>query len=398
MATLNLKKTTQVLKVTAVAVPQPDGAKITKAIISFADTPTQVENITVKDRNIVGRSVDNNVVTLFLDEEDTAAQVFPQGEDFGKGPGPVPGVEGSGNPREEPRKVPRIAPRFVQPVKVTVNIPGVGEVESDTADLGVMSEFVPGKLGKIPYSLYSPKDPEPGVLYPVVMFIPDASVNGDNYMAALVQGIGAVIWAMPEEQAKRPCYVLAIQVPKDVPLTGGGAALDPEIYTIKKILDKVIAENPIDPARVYTTGQSQGCMASCALNILYPDFFAASLLVAGQWDDPKMGTLKDHKFFIGLSAGGPREFPGMNIITADLEANGAKLARIALNYRDGIQENDRIIREQVGDANVVYCVYDKDTIFPDDGKVRAPIMHHNRGWELCYQLEAAREWIFSQHK
>lgn len=381
---------TKIMKVTAVAEPRPDGAKITKAVIVFHGTLPEVSSIEVKDRKVLNRIVDGNTITLVLDEQDQAAEVFPQAPGFGKAPGSQPGGPGQGKPG--------IPSRFVQPVKVIVEIPNVGVFESTGEDLGVMGKFVQGKQGKIYYNLYTPENIEPGKQYPIVMFIPDASVNGDNPLAALAQGIGATIWAMPEEQAKRPCFVLAIQVPKEVHLTGGNAQLAPEIHTIKDILDRVIAENPIDPNRVYTTGQSQGCMASCGLNLMYPDFFAASLLVAGQWDDPKMGTLVNHKFFIGVSSGGPREYPGMNRITSDLAANGAKVKRIDLNYRDGFGAIDCKVRAEQGDANIVYCVFDKDTIFPDDGKERVQIMHHNRGWELTYQMESAREWIFAQSK
>lgn len=391
---------TAVLKVRAVAELRPDGAKITKAVIVFDGVLPDIGSIHVKDRNILDRAVDGNTVTLLLDEKDVAAQVFPQGPNFGKGPGPRPGPEGGPKPdfSGPERGRPRIEPRFVQPVKVTVEIPEVGTFESTEEDIGIMGKFVQGKQEKIFYNLYTPENLEPGKKYPIVMFIPDASVNGDNPMAALVQGIGATIWAMPEEQKKRPCFVLAMQIPKDVPLTGGNAQLAPEICTVKDILDRIIAENPIDAKRVYTTGQSQGCMASCALNLMYPDFFAASLLVSGQWDDPKMGTLVNNKFFIGLSSGGPREYPGMNRITSDLAANGAKVKRIDLSYRDGFEAIDSKVRAEQGDANVVYCVFDKDTIFPDDGKERPQIMHHNRGWELTYQMESAREWIFAQSK
>ena len=41
-------------------------------------------------------------------------------------------------------------------------------------------------------------------------------------------------------------------------------------------------EYRLDSDRLYTTGQSGGCMASIAMNIRHPQLFAASFLVAGQ--------------------------------------------------------------------------------------------------------------------
>jgi len=75
-----------------------------------------------------------------------------------------------------------------------------------------------------------------------------------------------------------------------------------------------------------------------------------------------------------------------------------KVARIRLNYRDGWEINDAKVREGIGDAQVVYIIFDEATAFPDDGKERVKILHHQRGWELTYCLESARDWIFAQSK
>jgi predicted peptidase len=52
----------------------------------------------------------------------------------------------------------------------------------------------------------------------------------------------------------------------------------------------------------------------------------------------------------------------------------------------------------VGDAQVVYVVWEAATIFPDDGTDHPQIDHHNRGWELTYQLKSAQEWLFRQKR
>ena len=47
----------------------------------------------------------------------------------------------------------------------------------------------------------------------------------------------------------------------------------------------------IDPKRIYTTGQSMGCMSSIVMMLKEPDLFAAPLLVAGKWNPSLMGPL-----------------------------------------------------------------------------------------------------------
>jgi hypothetical protein len=72
----------------------------------------------------------------------------------------------------------------------------------------------------------------------------------------------------------------------------------------------------IDQNRLYTTGQSAGCMASIAFNIKYPDLFAASLLVAGQWNFQAMAGMIHNNIWIIVSEGDQRAFPGMNAAIA----------------------------------------------------------------------------------
>ena len=186
-------------------------------------------------------------------------------------------------------------------------------------------------------------------------------------------------------------------MPKHIFLTNDDNEAAPEIEDIKELADKIIRENPIDEDRIYTTGQSQGCMASCELNLRYPDFFAASLLVSGQWDLEKMSTLTDQKFFIGLSNGGMKEYPFMQAWTKNLKEQGVKVSEVHLNFRDGFIINDEKIRALPDDSRVIYAVFDKETAFPEGAEVN-PGSHHGRGWELTYQLKSALEWIFRQKK
>jgi predicted peptidase len=252
----------------------------------------------------------------------------------------------------------------------------------------------------LPYNLSVPKDYDEKKRYPLVMFIADASVNGDDPLLPLVQGIGGAIWAAPWEQAKHPSFVLVPQIPFGVHLVKDDFTVSPELETIKEMLDEVVSRHSIDRNRIYTTGQSQGCMASCELNVRYPDYFAASLLVSGQWNPETMAArLTKRNLFIALSEGGPREFPGMNAVIASLEVAGAQVARAHLNARKSKAELNADVRKLIAiGANILYAVYDAKTALPDDGKEYPQIAHHMRGWEITYGIEAVRDWLFSQVK
>lgn len=388
------------VEVTAVAEPYPDGQKITKAILTFQDALPDLSEIVVKGRTVTGRRAEGKTVTLELSPEDEGADVLPQ-PPFG---GPPPkqgghrpgGPEKGGGPGEKRRGIPE---RRRRPVQVTVRVPGWPEdIPSVKAVQPLVDDFIQDVYEGIAYNLYIPKDYDESRRYPIVLFIPDASANGDDVLLTLVQGIGATCWVTPEEQAKHPCFVLAPQLDHSVRLTSNDHQASPKLEVIKRLLDSIVERFSIDRGRIYATGQSQGCMASCELNIRYPEYFAASMLVSGHWDIEKMTKLTNCRFLIGLSEGGRGEYPNMTAIAEGLAANGVNVATVRLNFRDGWEINNAKVREAGAGAQVVYAVFDKETAFPDDGKQRPDIAHHNRGWELTYAMEAARDWLFAQHK
>jgi predicted peptidase len=139
-------------------------------------------------------------------------------------------------------------------------------------------------------------------------------------------------------------------------------------------------------------------MASCELNVRYPDYFAASLLVSGQWNPETMAAkLTKKNLFIALSEGGPKEFPGMNAVVANLEAAGAKVARACLNARKSKEEINADVRKLIATgANILYTIYDAKTVLPDDGKEYSQMAHHSRGWEITYDIQTIRDWLLSQ--
>lgn len=400
-----------ILNITAVAQVFPDGQKITAAVVEF-DREIDNEKLsqvlfTVQNRTIAQiyandkpaqttQSKNGKYVILELLLEDAEAQILRK-------PSPRPRVQGE--------SFPNIPPRIRKPLKLCIKqlgdivavdgtvLPACrDEIVSNKALQPIVEDFQQYEFKGILYNLFVPKDYDEKKLYPLVMFMSDASTNGDDPFLPLVQGIGGVIWATPEEQAKHPSFVLAPQIPKNIHLTKDNFVASPELEIIKELLDDVVSRYRIDKNRIYTTGQSQGCMASCELNVRYPDFFAASLLVSGQWNPETMAAkLTKKNLFIALSEGGPREFPGMNAVVAALEAAGANVARACLNARKSKSGINADVNKLIATgANILYAIYEEKTVLPDDGKEYSRMAHHHRGWEITYDIEAIRDWLFSQ--
>ena len=85
----------------------------------------------------------------------------------------------------------------------------------------------------------------------------------------------AIAWAEPENQAVRPCIVVA---PTIIETFYGSEIARSRIYAgIMDYLDRLIASGQADPNRLYVMGNSFGGMASFEIAEQYPDRFAAIL-------------------------------------------------------------------------------------------------------------------------
>jgi predicted peptidase len=257
-------------------------------------------------------------------------------------------------------------------------------------------EFNDPETGKrLRYNLFVPKDYDAGASYPLVLFMHDAGATSDQTRATLFQGLGAVSWASHEDQEKRPAFVLAPQFAEIIADDNSRTsdALDATINLIKALA----GEYSIDTNRLYTTGQSGGCMMSIAMNIKYPDFFAASFLVAGQWDPALMKPMAKQKLWILVSQDDAKAYPGQNAIIAVLEAERAKISRAIWDARWSAQEFRAAFDQIDAEASPInYVTFAPGTVIPE-GETTAGASGHRNTWRVAYTIEPIREWIFRQH-
>jgi predicted peptidase len=246
------------------------------------------------------------------------------------------------------------------------------------------------------YNLYVPMDYDANQSYPLVLFIHDAGVVSTDTRMTLIQGLGGVIWAAPSEQAKRESFVLAPQYSSAIVNDNSEATRDLDVTV--DLIKSLESQYNIDQNRLYTTGQSMGCMASIALLIKYPDMFAAALLVAGQWDAMKMSVLMKSNLWVIVSEGDRKAFPGMNASMAALEAAGAKISRATWNGQASAEEFASDATKMIAEGhNIKYTVLAKGTVvpkgLPDDGR-----NNHIYTWQIAYTIEGLRDWLFTQVK
>ncbi|ODT22728.1 MAG: peptidase [Kaistia sp. SCN 65-12] len=253
-------------------------------------------------------------------------------------------------------------------------------------------EYVDPHTGdRLGYNLYVPRDYDPEKTYPLVNFMHDAGATSAETRTTLLQGLGAISWASPADQAVRPCFVLAPQYAEIIADDDSNTSsmLDTTINLITSLTEKY----NIDKGRIYTTGQSGGGMMSIAMNIKYPDFFAASFLVACQWDPALVAPMAKNRLFILVSQDDGKAFPGQNAITQALEADGAQVARAVW---DGRWTDDQF-RFAFDDLNaegarINYVTFAAGTVIPE-GESTAGASGHRNTWRLAYSIEPIREWL-----
>lgn len=245
------------------------------------------------------------------------------------------------------------------------------------------------------YNLYVPKDYDKTKSYPLVLFMPDASVVSTETKAALVQGLGAVCWASPRDQAKRESFVLAPAYPTVViddnykPTTLFDSTVN--------LVNELSKQYSIDTSRLYATGQSMGAMMTLGMNIRHPDLFAASFVVAGQWPAAEAAPLARQKLWIVVSQGDDKAYPGENAITDLIGKEGTRVSRATWDGKSTGEEFATDVHKLEAQGSPInYASFVKGSVLPAGSNPDAS--EHMPTWRVAYTIDGIRDWIFQQHK
>lgn len=124
----------------------------------------------------------------------------------------------------------------------------------------------------LPYLLYLPKDYDGDVAktYPLLLFLHGAGERGEDVERLKVTGLPQYL----ETQADFPFIVLAPQCPE----RDWWPAYTPQVMAL---LDEVITNYAVDPARVYLTGLSMGGLGTWFIATQHPQRFAAIAPICG---------------------------------------------------------------------------------------------------------------------
>ena len=142
------------------------------------------------------------------------------------------------------------------------------------------------------YCALAPQKVEQDKSYPLVVFLHGAGERGEDNQAQLFHGSQQFL--NPVNREKYPCYVVFPQCPsgKYGAYINRPNSLIPQEMTIQEqpsafvsqvhqLITKYLAEQRVDPSRVYVIGLSMGAMATYDMVIRYPELFAAAVPICG---------------------------------------------------------------------------------------------------------------------
>ena len=231
------------------------------------------------------------------------------------------------------------------------------------------------------YNIFVPTDTATTEKYPMVIFLHDASCAGQEDTYTLRQGLGAVVWATPEEQAKHPCIVVAPQFDEVVVDDNYNQTASAE--TTADLVKAIIAKYPIDTTRVYITGQSMGCMMTYLLMSKHPSLFTAGLLVAGHWRASDLAPMSKKPLWLVSSAGASKT--GAEQAIAEWQQHGGVAATAEWPLTATDAERDAATADLLAKGgNIHYAHLTSGSHFDT--------------WRVAYSFRAVRDWLFSQHK
>lgn len=213
----------------------------------------------------------------------------------------------------------------------------------------------------------------------------------------MTQGYGGLVWAAPEFQKEHPCFVL---VPQYSYITVDNEwQTMPEVDQTIELLNNLVHAYPVDENRLYTTGQSMGCMMSLYFNIKYPDLFAASLFVSGQWDVSKMKDFKDKKFIYITAQGDATSTGGAAQLKALLTKENSTFAEAMWSARLPETEQDSLASALLskGDERN-FITFEGNTVLPENITDPHGAMVHMASFNFAYKLKPVTEWLLNQSK
>ena len=269
----------------------------------------------------------------------------------------------------------------------------IQSVLDESADKFEQFSFTDEETGiTLEYSLYIPEDYDDSEEYPLIMFIPDSTGAGLSSSQIVENYYGAAIWASDEDQEKHASFVLVPAFTETVVDDNWNAS--EQLDATVNLINSLTQEYSIDTDRLYTTGQSMGCMSSLYLNSKYPDLFAASIYVSGQWDISVLDVLENQTFFYVTAGGDEKASGGQDEVMTLFDNDGVSYSYGTWDAQADEETQDVNVQGLIDEGNTANMIrFETGTVLNGGNG-----MEHMASFNYAYKLTAVRDWLFEQTK
>ncbi|MBE5838826.1 hypothetical protein [Butyrivibrio sp.] len=404
------------VKVYSITRSYGDGEKVCNVVLEFEDnvdvSGISEDSFEVVDRTITGVHTNNEIAATDTNVEgkyvviDLEIQPATLNDQYATDGRPVHDV-----PIEDSKV---IIKKDVSLSNGTLIAAGDAVYETDAGDGGIMGndaiktldldKFEDNHFYNDPltgtvlhYNLYKPEGyEESGEKYPLVLFIPDAGAVSSDWERVINQGNGGTVWAQDDWQAENPCFIVTM-IYEDKYINDYWEYYDGYLYGTINLLKQLIQDYPIDDNRVYSTGQSMGCMATMVMMREEPGLIDAGYLMAGQWDPEDIKDIYNENILFLVSEDDPAD----GKLTADEEmwkSMGAVTADSKISVLNTEEERAQIVENLVSQEANMYFLRIASGEGSLNGDGSAANGSHRMTWRLGYDLPGVKEWLFSQGK
>lgn len=117
------------------------------------------------------------------------------------------------------------------------------------------------------------------------------------------------------------------------------------------LLQAVVEQYKVDENRIYTTGQSKGCMMSFYFNITHLDLFAAPLFESIQCGTSKMKDFAGKKVFYVVAGGDKKASGGMSGIEEILKQQNVRIPSASCSAKSPLEEQECLAEGLITNSN-----------------------------------------------
>jgi predicted peptidase len=280
--------------------------------------------------------------------------------------------------------------------------PDAAELASQVAGKFTQRTYEDDRTGKsLPYNIFLPDGYDSSKEYPLVLFIGDSSLVGQDVKAPLTQ-YGALVWASDRDQQRQESIVVAPEYPSVIIDDRGSYTTNDYVGLTARFIDDLQDTYRVDENAIYGTGQSMGCMTILYLAANDPDLFAAELLVSGQWDKAQLGGLVEQKFFYVAAGGDARSTAGQKDLEELLDEAEVPYGTATFDATWSESRLDAAAEKLLGDGhNAHFATFTAGTVLRAAGQESGgpggdSAAEHMASFEPAYQIPAVRDWLFSQ--